>query len=44
MHQGELGLSDWFVVSGPVQTTGKNYLSHSLALHSLPAKACVQPA
>lgn len=39
MHQGELGLSDWFVVSGPVRTTGKNYLSRSLALCSVPAKA-----
>lgn len=41
MHQGKLGLSDWFVVSDPIWTTGKNYLSHGLALYSLPAKAFV---
>lgn len=38
---GKAGPEDWFVVSDPIWTIGKNYLSHSLALYSLPDKTFV---
>lgn len=43
MHQGRLGLSDWFVVSDPIWTTGKNYLSHIawLSIVSQPRPLCL---